>query len=581
MKSLVVKGSTETYKRQYPGFAPYFEHEDTIVLQGRPTGCYLLEVVTDNKKIEPMREILHVSDLMAICQEQPSKKIRYAVVNATNGQPVAQAKLKLIHDERYKNKGWEKVLDCDENGEIIYSYTDRYDDLPDRVVPYTGSDKFLPTSGLSSSFTYSGKPDDYTHTDIFTDRRIYRPGQTVNVATITYTNREGINAHTASEGEKITITLLDANRQQVEAKQVETDEFGVAQTTFKLPQKGLNGEYRIQVSGAGSDYSAAYIQVDEYKRPTFFVEFPEVNEKYVPGDTVVVKGVAKSYAGVPVQGAKVTYTVKRSYSWWWRSDSDYGTSLKEGEAVTDANGQFEVEMPMLLPESDMNSGRHVFYTIKAHAIVTDVAGETHEGELGLPLGTRPTLFTCDMPAKVETEKLQPVTFTLKNGSGINIDGTVRYSIDGKDMGTAKSNIPIPLNLDSQQRASGKHHLEAICEGDTIKHDFVLFSLEDKKPCVETHDWFYQTAETFPEDGGPVFIQVGSSDVDTHILYSIMSENRLVESGVIDQSNALCTRQFNYKEEYGSGLRITYAWVKEGVLYSHTTTIGNLGGIVTG
>ena len=570
LKKLIVKGSTETYTRQYPGFAPYYEHKDTVVLPGRGVGAYLVEITTDNKKIDPMRAILNVSDLTVICQEQPQQKIRYAVVNATTGQGVANAKLKLIRNKRYKDEGWTKVLDCDEHGEIIYQYEKRDKDIADVVVPFTEEDKYLPTSDISARYFYNGDPNDYTRTDIFTDRRIYRPGQNVHVATVTYHNQKGTDVSVA-DGRKIVLTLIDSNGQDVEQKELETDEFGVAQTTFTLPQKGLNGTYIIEVQGVG-ERASEVIRVEEYKRPTFFVEFPEVNQKYFPGDTVVVKGIAKSYAGVPVQGAKVTYTVSRSYAWWWRSDSSSGTELTKGEATTDANGQFDVEMPMTLPESDLASKRSVFYNIIAHATVTDVGGETHEGELRLPLGTRPTLFSCDIPNKSETVKLKPITFTLKNGSGINIDGTVHYTIDGKDMGTAPTNVPVTLALDERQRASGKHHLEAICEGDTIKHDFILFSLDDKHPCVETHDWFYQTAEEFPTDGSPVTIQVGSSDADTHILYSIMAGNKLIESGVIDQSNALCTREFAYRQEYGSGLRLTWAWVKEGVFYTHSTTI---------
>ena len=569
LKKLIVPGSAQTIQRRYTGFAPYEVHDDTVTLAPREPGVYLIEVQTDNKKIDVMRELIHVSDMMVVCQEQPQKTLRYAVVSATTGRPVANAKMKFYYFERYKRPAREETLETNELGERLFTYA-KSDDIPDRIIPYTEADKFYPMASLSHNYNYSGEPHDYTRTEIFTDRKIYRPGQTVYVSTIGYRTEKGIQTQTAKEGESVVISLFDANGELVNNLTATTNEFGVAQAQFKLPERGLNGSFRVEADWSRRSY--AFIQVEEYKRPTFQVEFPKVNEKYQPGDTVVVKGTARSYAGVPVQGAKVTYEVKRSYSWWWRSDGSSGTTLKTGEAVTDANGQFEVEMLMLVPEDDIRYKRSAFYNIVASAKVVDVAGETHEASIALPIGTRPTHFSLDMPSKSETEKLPPVVFGLKNGSGIEIDGKVSYTIDGKDMGTAKTNVPFPLPLDAQQRASGQHKLVAICEGDTIEHEFVLFSLADKKPCVETHDWFYVTHESFPADGSPVTVQVGASDPDTHILYSIMAQDRLLESGCIDLSNALNTREFSYKSEYGSGLRITYAWVKNSKLYSHSATI---------
>ena len=567
VRKLIVKGTQETISRRYPGFAPYAEHDDTVALRAREPGVYLVEVITDNKKIAPVRELVHVSDMMVVCQEQPGKQLRYAVVSATTGQPIANAKMRFYFFERYKRPAREETLQVNELGETLYSYT-KSDELPDRIIPFTDGDKFYPLASLSHNYYYTGEPDNLLHMEIYTDRKIYRPGQTVYVSAIGYINNKGIDPQTLEKGREVSISLIDANGERVASNSVATNEFGVASTEFQLPERGLNGTYKVETMMGRRAY--AFIQVEEYKRPTFLVEFPKVNEKYQPGDTIIVKGTARSYAGVPVQGAKVSYEVKRSYAWWWRSGG--GTSLKTGEAVTDANGQFEVVMPMLVPEDDIRYKRSAFYNIVAEAKVTDLAGETHENSLALPIGTRPTLFSCNLPDKSETEKLPPVVFTLKNGSGIEIDGVVNYTFDGKDMGQAATNKPVTLALDERQRMSGKHHLVAICEGDTLEHDIVLFSLNDKQPCVETHDWFYTTAESFSADGSPVTVQVGSSDVDTHIFYSIMAEDKLLESGVIDQSNAICTRQFTYREEYGSGLRLTYAWVKNSVLYTHTTCI---------
>lgn len=86
--------------------------------------------------------------------------------------------------------------------------------------------------------------------------------------------------------------------------------------------------------------------MEEYKRPTFEITFPKVNEKYNWGDTVVVKATAKTYAGIPVQGAKVEYQVtRRNQLWWWGAGSA-GQLVKTDSCVTREDGTFDVEIPL-------------------------------------------------------------------------------------------------------------------------------------------------------------------------------------------------------------------------------------------
>ena len=569
MRKLIVPGTTEVQTRKYAGTPAWEELKDTFLLRPMAVGTYLVEIFSNDKEMSPVRTLYRVSDLLVVNEELPGEQLRLAVVNAKSGQPVAGAKIRLDFHPRYNSKARTETLTCNDKGETTYKMTDQRQ--PDQMIPYTESDNYLPGSSAYTSYNYSGKPAKRQEVELLTDRNIYRPGQEVHVAALLYECEEGTRTRVAQR-QTVVLRLYDANRKEVESKEVEIDDFGVGSATFQLPAKGLNGVFTIQTDHYGHGYTAFH--VDEYKRPTFEVEFPEVNKKYEPGDTVVVRGKARSYAGVPVQGATVKYKITRDRAWWWWRDagSSRGETLSEGELTTDAQGAFDLEMPMLLPDYAMNSKSSYFYNITAEVEVTDMAGETRWGEMSLPLGNRPTAFSCDMPKRMGRDSLKAVVFTLKNGSGIDIDGTVRYSIDGKDMGTARTNVPTTLTLDAAQAASGKHHLFAACENDTIEHDFVLFSMDDKQPCEETHDWFYQSASVFPSNGAPVFVQVGSSDADTHIFYTILSEGKVLENGTIDQSNAIWTWKSAYKEEYGSGVTLTFAWVKEGKLYRHEASI---------
>ena len=560
----VVQTETHSYKN-HPS---YKEVEDSMFIKGLPVGIYMIEITTDNKNIQPQRCLYYVSDLYVLSQEMPEKKIRYAVVSGTTGQPVAGATLVLKFPQRYDTKKKSEVLTCGPNGEVVYTYTNN---APEDVRAYTTTDKFLPSTGIWNQFSFYENTRETQYVTLYTDRSIYRPGQTVHVAALAFLNQRGL-ATKAMPNKNMRLTLRNANHKAVEEKEVTTDEFGMASADFVLPQNGLNGTYVIQ-SNVGNGY--AHLTVDEYKRPTFQIEFPEVKESYQHGDTVKVKAYAKSYAGVPVQGAKVTYRVDRSQAfWWWRfgGDSDANAQLLEGETVTDTDGAFTIPMPMMLPESALADRDHTarFYQIKAWAQVTDQAGESHEGEMTLPLGNKNTAISCDVPEKSLREDLKTITFSRHNMAGTVIEGRIKWQIDGGEWHDAEANKPVDIS--QLPLSSGRHEVQAVCENDTVKQTFVVFSLADKRPCIETHDWFYQTSSVFPRDGKPVTIQVGSSDTDTHILYTIISGKRVLESGVIDQSNAILTRQFTYREEYGSGLLLTYAWVKEGQMYQHQTQI---------
>ena len=161
----------------------------------------------------------------------------------------------------------------------------------------------------------------------------------------------------------------------------------------------------------------------------------------------------------------------------------------------------------------------MFYNFVLQADVTDMAGETHQGQFTLPLGNRPTALSIDLDEKVLVEDNPQATFHLRNAAGKDIDAEVRYRIDGGEWQMARTNQQIAL----AKLASGKHRVEAAYEDQTIDRTFVVFSLDDEKPATDTDDWFYQSATQFPNDGTPVTIQVGSSDQNVHIFYSIFSD----------------------------------------------------------
>lgn len=564
IKKLIVNdGTQQTVTHRYVGQPNYKVQKDSMIIKGLPVGVYLVEFTTNHNNMKTERALLYVSDMYAVHEFLPDNQVRLVALNATTGLPVSGAKIKL----RYANYrgGYDDVslLTCDKKGEATYRFDRRQ---PNRIYVFTDDDKYCPETSFNGGFTYYSPKMDYDIFNLYTDRKIYRPGQTVHVGLIA-THNNNNKEITVLANKACKLTLRDANHKIVKEQDVVTDEYGTASYDFILPSGGLMGQFSVYCNNG----NATYFSVEEYKRPTFQVEFDEMTEKYQNGDTVTVKGKALSFAGVPVQGAKVAVQVERRQAFWWhfygRNDQQV---IMRDTLMTDEKGYFSVRFPVDLPEK-MTGNEPQFYNFNVSADVTDASGESHQGHFSLPLSNRPTAFSVNMPAQIEVDSVETIVFSYLNNAGKEIPGKVNYYIDDdKKVNTTDANHSLKMSFGHLK--SGKHQLVAICGNDTLKSDFIVFSMKDKHPATETHDWFYQSAKEFPRDGKPVYVQMGASDKDQHIVYSIVSGKKVIESGVIDQSNALTTRQFTYKEEYGDGILLTCAWVRNGKLYAHSADI---------
>lgn len=574
------------FSRNYYGRPDYEEVKDSIEIGGNlPLGAYLMEVTSDNTGIAPQRQLFYVSNLAVMIQQLPDDRHRYVVVNATDGQPVPGAKI-VLYDRNYDDKTgkFKRVIHArmttDDQGEAYFKNVDG------NVLISTNSDKFAPAKDIYlSRARYYEKKDDEVKYQLFTDRAIYRPGQKVHATAVSYIVKKGLDASVPGKSRELKFILRDANWKQVAEQKATTDEYGTASVDFELPKEGQTGQYSISVNGTATEY----VRVEEYKRPTFEITFPKVNEKYNWGDTVVVKASAKTYAGVPVQGAKVEYQVtRRNQLWWWGAGSA-GQLVKTDSCVTREDGTFDVEIPLEASlsgkdEADMSDFMRIarFFNFEVSAIVTDISGESHEGVMSLPLGTKSTILTVNLPKRIEADSLKTVTFAYRNASGMPIASNLKYRIDGGEWKVAEANAPVaikeyaasstPSASSAQVWKSGVHQLEAICGQDTLQQKFTLFSMKDTHPVEPTTEWYYQTAKTFPHDGKPVYVQVGSSENGAHIVYSIIAGNKLLEKGAWELGDSIVTLPFAYREEYASGVVINYSFVKNGECYTRKISI---------
>lgn len=566
LKKLLAPDEPFTQTRRYIGLPPYKIVNDSMQIDGLKNGVYLVEFTTDNISVPVERALLRVSNLMLVTENMPGNNIRLVAVNATTGEPVPGAKIRITSVAlRNENNKDVETLTCNADGETLYN---RKLDFIQSYYIYTDDDKASPVDQLSGRFFYNESSRSVDYVNLYTDRRIYRPGQTVHLAALAYNYNGETKRSVALSGKAMTLTLRDANYKEVGKQKVVTDGFGMASADFVLPSYCLPGTFSVRCDFGNNGYTS--FSVEEYKRPTFDVQFDKLTANYRSGDTVIVKGSAKTYAGVPVQGARVVYTVTRRPSMLWRY---YGTNEQEVQIASDtiatgSDGTFSIKVPVSLPET-MDERPNRYYSFDVSASVTDVAGETHQGETSIPLSDRPTSFDCNLPERVERDSLKTITFLYRNNAGENIDGDVTFYIDNQKY-TCKANVPAEIS--SAQLKSMKHRLIAYCGNDTIDREFVVFTMQDKKAVVETHDWFYASADEFNADGRPVYVQLGASDSLLHVFYTVFSGDRVLENGTMTLRDELHTRQFTYKPEYGDGILLNYAWVKGGILYRHSVSL---------
>lgn len=416
---------------------------------------------------------------------------------------------------------------------------------------------------------------------LFTDRSIYRPGQTVYVSGLAYEMEKDSTRVLADK--KYTVSLYDANNNETGKVEVRTNGFGSFSGQFVLPSPCLTGYFSLRAA----DTSVSF-KVEEYKRPTFDVTFEPVKVEYQVGDSIEVVGMAKTFAGAPVQNARVHYNISRSYAWVWRF-MGRGSARWEGEAMTDEDGKFSVPVHFEI-DSDRRESPLWYYTYNIQADVTDGAGETQQANLSLPLGSTSMVLNMDnLPDNLVKEKKLEIKLTAMNLSGEPVDTPVTYQVvemeeqkDGQEKegrkvltGTVEANksfVPEAIYA----LPSGNYRLKLSAKDTqgrecTASKNFLLFSLNDKRPPFVITDWFYQDGLEF-DAASPATVYIGSSEKNVYLLYDVFAGNKRLESKRIELSDSVVSFRFPYKKEYGDGILVSMAFVKDGRLYSHNARI---------
>ncbi len=422
---------TKTFTVALPDVGDYLSHSVEHKVDALDKGIYIL-VASNNEKFTTVntvlaKDVVYVSNISMI-----RKGNEFHVLHRNTGQPLANAIIQP-YEYRYDYNDRKQVeialskLTADKNGYFKITPTKDGKNLI-FDIKHEGESLFLE----ENYYAYAEYDEDGNRVSkndrafLFTDRSIYRPGQTLYFKGIVVNTKEKPFAANVVPNKKVKIILYDANYQKVKTQEYTTNEFGSYNGAFTLPTSGLTGQFYIWDSINQANH---YFSVEEYKRPKFSVEIKQPKGTYKINDSIKVVGTAKAYAGNNIDGAKVKYRIVRKMRFpiWWGWDYGYRRGgrgkmtpysseemeIGNGETTTNTKGEFTVNFKAIPDESISKASQPTFY-YELNADVTDVNGETRSNEIAIPVSYQALQLSIGMAAKMPLDSLKSIDIKSTN-----------------------------------------------------------------------------------------------------------------------------------------------------------------------
>ncbi|MBK9248136.1 MAG: hypothetical protein IPM69_08510 [Ignavibacteria bacterium] len=405
LKKLLALTTVQSWEMTLPKSTDFRSHTLDVRSPALPLGQYFLLVSPQDKFTLDSNAVAYtpllVTRLSLQSQIQPNDGTMLFMVNdAETGKPLEGVTAKVfISDYDYNSRRQIESLVATKqtNAQGEFTVAPSENNGKNFRVELTKGENYFATE--NSFYTYERAAElDHNRTLFFTDRQIYRPGQTIYFKGIIFKNNNEQAINEVLKNEKTTVRFHDATYKEVTKLELRTNEFGSFSGSFTAPSTGLTGMMNIR-----NETGNIIVRVEEYKRPKFEVKFNPTKGAIVLGEKVTTSGNALSFAGANISGASVSYRVTRSarfpYPMWDYFRPRHNNQQKEiahGTTTTNALGEFTVEFPALPDKSIPKNDKPVFtYTVSAD--VTDINGETHSTqtvvsagyislELGLSIG---------------------------------------------------------------------------------------------------------------------------------------------------------------------------------------------------
>ncbi|EJW94118.1 alpha-2-macroglobulin family protein [gut metagenome] len=546
---------------------------DTLIKVKAPdeTGVYLLQMVPDGVKAPLKAGFFVTSRFCSMILNLKDERREVVVLDGRTGHPVVGAEV-LGYNSYYRSPN-EKVLQrliTNAEGKVLFTEKDIHSYKVSK-----GKDVAMLRQQAGVDVVYgNGQEESVDHLCLLTDRAVYRPGQTVYVKGVAY-RQKGWKAEVLKNA-SYELLLLDVNRKKVASRKLMTNDFGSFTTEFVLPAACLNGMFLLQ---SQDRKGLTRIRVEEYKRPTFEIDFLPIENAYCLGEQVLLKGVVKAFSGRSVQEMPLAYTLKRTTLQLMPGSVHQGgeETLKHDTVMLDAQGRFEI--PVQLPVFDKKMPLAYRYVVEA--TVTDEGGETQMATHQFGASRDRYEISVGLPYVLCKEDTLRPTVRVTNADGVEkqVSGQMYLYTDDAKMpvwkGTFRGNQKPDFSSWSQL-PSGKYRLQLTVR-DSLNREqtyptdydreisFMLFSKNDRKLPVFT-DIFYRGEQEEFDATQPAVWYFGTSHRDAYVLMDVFNNHRRIESRVLQLSDTLMRMEYPYQEAYGKGLTVQFTFVKNGHVY---------------
>lgn len=437
-KAIVALKPLKSWSVSLPDLKDYQTHATEIKIDALENGTYFIIASLDpgfsTTKNILAKQLTYVSNISYI----HTNTNEYYVLHRDNGKPLANTNV-VAWETKYnystgKNEDIKaETYKTDVNGFFKMKQSQNYRNV---LLEFkTANDELFMDESNYSYYYNTVDPVPHYRTFIFTDRSIYRPGQTLFFKGIVMNSDTKNNKNEIAVNYKTSLLLRDANNQRVATVALTTNDYGSYKGTFKLPEGVMNGQFNLYDSASGS---IQYFNVEEYKRPKFFVEVEKPTGTYRLNDSITVIGAAKAFAGNSIDGAAVKYRVVRkvSYPIWWGYYGKRGyyppagneeMEITNGTTTTDANGKFKVNFKAIPDASVDKKGQPTFY-YEVSAAITDINGETRSGETSVAVAYQMLQLNISIPDKVIADSLKELHISSTNLNGIHEKVTVNVTM---------------------------------------------------------------------------------------------------------------------------------------------------------
>ena len=628
------KGTTiNTFSKEIPDKHDFLNRTTEIVVPKIMENGFYLIVIGDSEdfaertcvRLSPVR----VSDLVVTMIPTPTNLSQQCYVTSrTTGNPIEGASLSLYYEEYSKLRRkyvWSKASEVktDKNGFALISQYSK--DYYSYKLVVSGQQKDTLINNYVHFQNHEQNPESES-VQIFTDRAIYRPGQTVYFKCYDIrTDANRVSKPVANY--TLGVSLRDVNGKEVSFVRGATNEYGTFSGTLQIPTGLLNGRMTIVVN---HNYRKE-IRVEEYKRPTFEVSLNNIEGSYLVNDEITVTGSAKSYSGMKIDGAEVKFRVQRRPQFDFRRHfyfmplSENPVEIVHGTVNADENGDFKFTFKAV-PDAMAGTTPDVAFNYITSVEITDHSGETRTASQSVTVGYSSLNLSVSMASRNfhDSEFKASVSADNLDGSPLNIKGKLTvtrlidngllrnrrwstpdtysytkeeweklmpgcvYGRENQPENFAKGAVVASRDFDTEKStsyvfdelkkaASGSYVIEITAKdpktGREIKKQsyFTVMDATDKKlPQPTFLDAVVLTKNHRPDDVAKVLL--GTSVKDAKILYKLYYGNKELNCEYITLSNATKIIEIPIKEEYIGSLRLMFHLIINNKNYEKTVDV---------